>query len=1147
MRSQYVALILVGLMLFAPAIGFTEKTQLEAEFEPQNAARSTANALLWGAHASGSGSTDSVMSIEMDAQGRTYVCGYFYNTAVFGNTTLSSSGSYDVFVGRLSNGAWDWVQRAGGSSSDQCRDIAVDDGGNVTITGYYYSSNSATFGSTTLSGQGSNDIFVARLDSGGNWIWAKSAGGSSSDYGNGVAMDNAGNAYLTGEYYNTGYFGSITLNSYSYQEAFLAKLDNAGNFVWAKRFYGSYYQRGKDVDVNDNGEIAITGEFTYRINFGEAGGPELSPSYQSSGYYRVFVAKFTNAGQVSWAKMAGYFQSSYSSHGEGVGIDNNGEVAVSGRFYYLMDFDTNNNNRMYAYQQSSNWDCFVAKWNANGVHQWAQNAGGSSTDYCYDLDMDKTSGNITVSGMYYNTAWFGNSQLSSSGGNDAFMAHVPSTGGWDWMKKFGGSSTEYGYSVAMRNGMYAFGGYFHNTATDGSGQISYSAAAGADGFILMYGADQDGDGIGDQVDDFPWEPSQWRDTDGDGFGDNIGGWQGDACPLTYGNSTLDRYGCPDADGDGWSDDGDDLPDEITQWVDGDGDGFGENPIGVTPDACPNEWGDSWRDRLGCLDLDSDGQSDLNDYFMNNPTQWSDSDGDGLGDNWADGDWNDTRAEHWPGMWFENATLSDPSPLDYDGDGFEDLSAGGPWGPYDDCVYEHGTSVRDRIGCLDSDGDGWSDQGDEVDDNPTQWEDADGDGFGDNPSGTEWDACSDRPGNSTRDRFGCPDNDGDGWSNDNDECPSLPSSLDNGCPDSDGDGWVDGGNDGEVDDCPNQWGVSTVDRNGCPDADGDGWSDDNDPFYLDPTQWSDEDGDGYGDEPGGFQADDCLNWAGTSNQDGVFGCADGDGDGWADQIDGWDTNPALWSDSDFDGYADQRGDPLESDDCPNEYGKSTIFYLGCPDMDNDGWPDMKDGDTDGDGYMDTTELTANPPSDPLDPLSTPSDADGNFVADHEEPVEKSTIEDPVIQGVVAVLATGLLITLIMAWTLYSSGRGKQREYESMLLMVEEAEGYAGLSAAEQELDKMLEANLLGAGQGLLLKDRLESKRFALEDDLAGAGSHPTGGDNSGDAGLTMIAEHGNVASWGNDQSQWSPEQQAWYTEAKQWGGYYDADGNWVPLN
>ena len=1143
MRPHYVAFFLVGLMLIAPAIGLSESV-LEDHSESETSARSSSNALLWGAQVAGSGSTDSVQSIEMDALGRTYVCGYFYNSATFGNTTLTSSGSYDIFVGRLSNGMWDWVQKAGGSSSDQCQDIAVDDGGNITITGYYYSSSSATFGSQSISGRGSNDIFVSRLDSNGNWLWTKSAGSSSSDYGYGVAMDAAGNAYLTGYYYSTAYFGSITLNSYSYDEAFLAKLDNAGNFVWAKRFYGSYYQRGRDIDVNANGDIAVTGEFSYRINID---GTELSPSYQSSSYYRVWVAKFTNSGQLTWAKMAGYLQSSYSSYGESVGIDDSGNVSVSGRFQYLMDFNSNNNHRMYAYQQSSNWDCFVAKWDSSGAYQWAQNAGGSSTDYCYDLDVDKTTGNLTIAGMYYNTAWFGNSQLSSSGSYDAFIAHVPSTGGWDWMKKFGGSSSEYGYSVAMRNGMYAFGGYFNGQSSDGTGQISFSSSAGADGFILMYGADQDGDGIGDQVDDFPWEPSQWTDTDGDGFGDNLNGWQGDSCPTIYANSTLDRYGCPDADGDGWSDAGDDLPNEPTQWVDDDEDGFGENPDGVTPDTCPNEWGDSWRDRLGCRDLDSDGQSDLNDYFMNNPTQWSDSDLDGLGDNWANGEWNETRASHWPGIWVENATMSDPSPLDFDGDGFEDLGAGGPWGPYDDCIYQAGTSVRDMIGCIDSDGDGWSDDGDAVDDNPTQWEDADGDGFGDNPSGTEWDACTNRPGTSTLDRFGCPDNDGDGWSNDNDECPSLASILDNGCPDSDGDGWVDDGIDGEVDDCPEEWGQSTVDRKGCPDADSDGTSDANDPFHLDPTQWSDEDEDGFGDEPGGNQGDDCLNWAGTSDQDGVYGCADGDGDGWADQIDLWNTNSLLWSDSDLDGYADQRGDETLSDDCPEEYGTSNQFYLGCPDMDGDGWPDMKDADTDGDGYLDMTELSADPPSNPLDPLSIPADADNDFVADHEEIVEKSSVEDPVIQGVIAVLASGFLITLIMAWTLFASGKGKRKEYEGMLLMVEEAEGFAGLSAVESELDSMLESNRLGAGQGLLLKDRIESRRFALEDDIAGASGHKdTLNQASGDEGIAMIQEHGKVTTWGDDSSQWTAEQQAWYAEAKQWGGYYDADGNWVPI-
>ena len=97
MRYPSIALFLVGLMLLAPAIGFSE-SQLEDDIQPSNSARSTSNALLWGAHVSGSGSTDSVESIEMDAQGRTYVCGYFYNTAVFGNTTLTSSGSYDVFA-----------------------------------------------------------------------------------------------------------------------------------------------------------------------------------------------------------------------------------------------------------------------------------------------------------------------------------------------------------------------------------------------------------------------------------------------------------------------------------------------------------------------------------------------------------------------------------------------------------------------------------------------------------------------------------------------------------------------------------------------------------------------------------------------------------------------------------------------------------------------------------------------------------------------------------------------------------------------------------------------------------------------------------------------------------------------------------------
>ena len=136
MRPPLVAFFLVSLMILAPAVALSEST-LEESPKSKETSRSSNNALLWGAHVAGSGSTDSVMSIEMDALGHTYVCGYFYNSATFGTTTLSATGSYDIFVGRMSNGVWDWVHRAGGSSSDQCHDIAVDDGGNITITGYY--------------------------------------------------------------------------------------------------------------------------------------------------------------------------------------------------------------------------------------------------------------------------------------------------------------------------------------------------------------------------------------------------------------------------------------------------------------------------------------------------------------------------------------------------------------------------------------------------------------------------------------------------------------------------------------------------------------------------------------------------------------------------------------------------------------------------------------------------------------------------------------------------------------------------------------------------------------------------------------------------------------------------------------------------
>ena len=192
------------------------------------------------------------------------------------------------------------------------------------------------------------------------------------------------------------------------------------------------------------------------------------------------------------------------------------------------------------------------------------------------------------------------------------------------------------------------------------------------------------------ADAFPDDESQWYDTDKDGYGDNLEyfdgetwrpAWRGDGCVATEGNSTMDRWGCPDFDGDGWSDPtthwlaspggiGDAWPADPTQWHDRDGDGRGDNPKGTTADVCPDvpgtsEGPTSGGDRWGCHDTDGDGWSDQGDRFPHEPTQWRDLDGDGFGDN----------------------------PEGHEGDA---------------CPNERGQSFFDRLGCRDSDGDGWSD-------------------------------------------------------------------------------------------------------------------------------------------------------------------------------------------------------------------------------------------------------------------------------------------------------------------------------------------------------------------------------------------------------------------------------------------------------
>ena len=181
--------------------------------------------------------------------------------------------------------------------------------------------------------------------------------------------------------------------------------------------------------------------------------------------------------------------------------------------------------------------------------------------------------------------------------------------------------------------------------------------------------DSDGDGYGDNADAlngdaFPTESTQWNDSDGDGYGDNPEGLEPDGCPELNGFSTQDRFGCLDSDFDKYSDPSEDwtisdgadaLPNEISQWIDRDGDGYGENNTGVNPDSCPliagtstktwqadqsSDTGYSETSMFGCLDSDGDGWADTSDAFPSDSLEWFDGDGDKVGSN---SDYDDTKA------------------------------------------------------------------------------------------------------------------------------------------------------------------------------------------------------------------------------------------------------------------------------------------------------------------------------------------------------------------------------------------------------------------------------------------------------------------------------------------------------------------------
>jgi hypothetical protein len=368
----------------------------------------------------------------IDSIGNVYVIGNFESPTLILDSivlTLHGINELDIFIAKYNpKGKVIWAKCFGGDDWDSGQKIKICNDGNLLIAGDF-ESPSISFGSISLINQGIHDVFLAKFDTAGNVLWAKSIYSNIDERCQDIAVDENNDLLITGQ---CG-FGTATIHFDSLSvinvgtNNFLAKYNTSGNVVWAKIFGDSTVVSGLNTDKKNN--IYLTGNFPGECTcFG-------SDTLTSLGYTDIFLTKLDSMGDVLWAKSWG--GASINDEGSCVKIDPLGNIYIAGQFgspYIIFSSDTVYNNGVLPYR-----DVFCAKLDSSCNAIWADSFGGWSQDFVYDIDLDQNN-NPYLTGMtsliYINV----------------FLVKYDSIGNMDWYKIAGGTLSDRGHGVACTNG-----------------------------------------------------------------------------------------------------------------------------------------------------------------------------------------------------------------------------------------------------------------------------------------------------------------------------------------------------------------------------------------------------------------------------------------------------------------------------------------------------------------------------------------------------------------------------------------------------------------------------------------------------------------------------------------------------------------------
>ncbi|MBL7932967.1 MAG: SBBP repeat-containing protein [Bacteroidia bacterium] len=355
---------------------------------------------------------DNSTSIAVDSLGSVFVCGVFDGVADFdpgpGSYTIASNGNSDVYILKLSpNGNFLWAKSFGSIDNDVVYSIAVDDIGNVHTTGYFQQVVDFDPGPAVANSTANTNvwtIFVSKLDSSGNYVFAKTIGSSGYNYGKCIKLDSVGNIYSTGNFGGGCDFdpgpGYAPLTASCAAVAYVLKLDPLGNYVWAKQLGGYSGTDGMSLALDSQGNVYATGDYGMYPGTGDFDPGPGTFYLNSVGQTDIYIVKLNPSGGFLWAKSIGGPSYDYPNS---IAIDQHNHVFTTGSFQISADFDPGVSVVSFtapgATATHSPNNIFISELSSAGAYIWAFSIGLQGQDSGNGICVDKDN-NLYIGGHY---------------------------------------------------------------------------------------------------------------------------------------------------------------------------------------------------------------------------------------------------------------------------------------------------------------------------------------------------------------------------------------------------------------------------------------------------------------------------------------------------------------------------------------------------------------------------------------------------------------------------------------------------------------------------------------------------------------------------------------------------------------------------